>query len=330
MHTTILKAAVAPKPVNTNPGRPPGGASSKLQQGPTGDSQAAASAHQNLLLVFQSLAALTVQLVAWALGPPAPPSATHSGADGAAAAQPSAATTGSKRARETASYWHRSLVPELLWRLLEVWQCALAAELDMQEQFVRRLDTQLSTLVAAAAGASVERQIVSDAACQAALASGSGEGGGDSDGGDGDGGGGDGLGAPPQPPHALLAPAAAPAAAAAAGGPAHFSLPATGQLALVTAQRCRVLQEVQAAMGVLQAALWRLSALCVDAGGIPPPVASSFSVEDVLAGGALVLRMAPHPLRLVVAAPAARRPGQVAAATPARAAAAASTAAAAS
>ena len=109
---------------------------------------------------------------------------------------------------------------------------------------------------------------------------------------------------------------ASPPVPSPAGGGFQLNATSSEQLVVLTAQRCRALQEVQAAAGVLQAALWRLSALGEGAQGgdegdppLPPPVARLLSVEDVLAGGALVLRMAPHPLRLVtVAGPAALRP----------------------
>lgn len=176
-------------------------------------------------------------------------------------------------------FWRRSFAAELLLSLLEMWQQAIAVELQAQGTFLSRLGASLGAVAEASANAYVERAVgdahrnraTISAAAEAAEA-----------------------GSvstsqlqpqsPMPPPHGIVDPL----------------ISSNQQPLRLLASRCVALGKLQAACGVLQAALWRASTL-VHSASNPAPVAGFVSMADVLTAGAAVLRMAPWPLRLVTA-----------------------------
>ena len=241
---------------------------------------------------FQSLAALTVELTCWAAAEPPLTS--------------SSASAGSNCSKSNAMYWHRSLVVEMLWRVLEVWQQALVVECSLHCAWAQKFSSQYASAAAGIIGGFTERSIQ----------------------------------------HLLTAspPSSSPSASASdADETTRFAEstsvtskrssrskqhhlpplvigpgPLPSGLVGMAALRCKALQDVQSSLAVLQACLWRLGQVLLPdnadnssngADGSAPPSSESSPAEpqvallraaDLFVAGAAVLRMAPHPLRLVL------------------------------
>lgn len=237
--------------------------------------------------VFALLTALTADVVAWAV----------SDVQGHSAPSTSAAT-----------YWHRPLGAELLWRLLEAWQMALVSAARSQVAWGDRFSAQYSMVAANGVGDGVERAIrvaLSMAApptAAAASASAATDGG---------------AGAAAPSLSSSTVPAALPSnSAAVAGPPTATFLASVAAMARGAAQRATLLNSIQAAAGALQACLWAASALLPRAAdeaaaaaelqsrlGLPPGWRPLVSLPEVLLAGASVLALAPHPLRLLLREP---------------------------
>jgi hypothetical protein len=237
----------------------------------------AAAAH--LSGVFGLLTALTADVVAWCLSEAVPPALRGHG--------PYGSGSGAASTTAAATYWHRGLGAELLWRLLEAWQLALVTAARAQAAWADRFSAQYALLAANAVGDGVVRAIRATLSAAPAAASASAAAG-------------DGSGAASS--SSSSAPLALPSTTTGA------FMANTASVARAAVQRAALLNSIQAAAGALQACLWAASALLPRAAEAAAASADLqqasarplVSLPEVLLAGAAVLALAPHPLRLVL------------------------------